>query len=280
MTNSLLKVVCGFALLGAFIALVAFRYAETVTENTPAISAEFEEPAISQRAATLDTKPSESANVNSVANYDQEARLAYEDYMANEYPLLSWQYEQLRLSRGKFLQDELDEYASYSEQAISNLIASGDLKAMQIGVDRLLEKGMLEEALSLSYYSVVHGSTYNLVFLGLHHLRGGLESPEVARTEDFYVGLAYHEVAAMRGDIGVLRSAFLEIEENGVLLSQNEAQRIGEIAEMLYRDLEEQREALGLPPFENETHPTVLTSMQLDFPLSKNPSGWGMQYYQ
>ena len=82
MTNSLLKVVCGFALLGAFIALLAFRYAETVTENTPAISAEFEEPAISQRAATLDTKPSESANVNSAANYDQEARLAYEDYMA------------------------------------------------------------------------------------------------------------------------------------------------------------------------------------------------------
>jgi|GEM_PF-2957445 len=114
-------------------------------------------------------------------------------------------------SRGYFLPEDTLPYESLPDEALENLIASGEILAMHVLADRLQKRfndmpnpkdpALIERYEELLYTAAVHGSTAAIVRMGKAQTGvGSILKGESHRRSKEIMALAYFEVALMRGD--------------------------------------------------------------------------------
>ncbi|MFI2810961.1 hypothetical protein [Microbulbifer sp. YPW16] len=182
--------------------------------------------------------------------------------------------------RGYFSEEELGLYLSYDRDTLWKLANQGDLIAMDLWADTLDREGYEEEAIQARLISAAYGPTEPLTemvsIFRTNLWSGDLE--EVDRLVNLKSMLVYAEVAAMRGDPEGILVSLHELHRSGVSLSESEKMNISSSAKEIYDSLTKQREAIGLPPFDNHTHPFVeLQFSFMAYPIP-NPNQWASDY--
>ena len=196
----------------------------------------------------------------------------------------SYEYHEALLERrrslGFFSVDDLGAYATYSDDALQNLADVGDLMAMQMLAAKLMstdpEKGIQTYELAAAY-----GSTSALMFLGTFHF-GSANSMDFPNRDRFRIsmyGLAFYEVAAMRGDIAGFLIGLKSAERAEFEFTPSRIEMILERALEIYQRLENTRAEVGLPPFDNNVPPILAENHEFWIDGIPNPTGWGLQYY-
>ena len=151
------------------------------------------------------------------------------------------------------------DYRTYSKEVLEKLGKEGDLRALHTLARLPISP---EERQSALTKAAVHGSTFALFQLSdnVSAELGRENNPSEQRKRQVLVdSLAYVEVAGMRGDGKLFIDGKAQEIQSFLQLTPTEAdvkileQRINEI----YSDLANQRKQLGLPEFDNSTHPLV-----------------------
>lgn len=181
---------------------------------------------------------------------------------------------------GVFSEDDLIEYVSYPNEALTPLAARGDLKAIETLAKRASRAGDVEAQNTLYFWSTVHGGTMSLTYRAVDLFHEGITDGHVVNREPVKEAFASLELAAKRGYLNSLRTGFYYMERYNIELDESELQEITARADELYGRFSEIREDLGLEPFDNSISVPMLIGMQEDYPLANNPTGWGLQYYQ
>lgn len=184
---------------------------------------------------------------------DKGEALDYADQMAT-YAWIS--------SKGYFLPDDTLPYESLPDEALENLITSGDILAIHVLSDRLLERfinmpepknyALHERHQELLYTAAVYGSTAAIVRMGKAQARVSLRKDKSYRRDQEIKALAYYEVALMRGD----RQAEVEIHQLKRKLltpfSENDLAKAKRTSIELYDELASARGQIpGLDEFDN-----------------------------
>lgn len=165
-------------------------------------------------------------------------------------------YLQRLSNSGYFGSEELQLYAAYEISDLEELSHSGDLLASYALYDRHLKNGDLELALDAAYAGVVHGSTRNIGLIASSYVSRAItlrdsDSMESTADRELLTAIAWYEVARMRGDKDLSRLGRDVAAREGINLDSNALKAIRIAAQELYDDLEKEREALGLNPFDN-----------------------------
>lgn len=192
-----------------------------------------------------------------------------------------WERTERRKARGLFFPEELDEYASYPDQALVNLLRAGDLKAMHVLANRLLDIGELELALDVYRRAAVYGSTNALKMLGIH-FNSQAENDRLAldESENLIVGLGYLEAAAALGDLSALRTGLMYLDQEQLSLSESQKDQIAAVSGHIIEQIQTERDQLGLPQLDRSIDTATRISLQQRYSAENNPSGWGLKYYQ
>ncbi len=213
---------------------------------------------------------------NSASSIDQAARVLG----SQEVKYLEDDKKRWELSRGYFDESDYELYASYDGAAIKKLASSGDLLALAIWAKSLKKQDHDKEAFQTKMISAMYGSSEALVSISTVHETKSWDK-DISEQEKLHhvkAMLVYAEIAAMRGDRNGVVSGLLELNRQGVELSKDDIIEISTAAKEIYSGLEEQRELLGLGPFDNEEDPFV--QAQMDFMASPipNSNGWATEY--
>ena len=191
---------------------------------------------------------------------------------------LEYDVERWRRARGYFDQADLNGYATYGLETLAELSKSGDLIAMHLFAEALDAAGEHESASVVRHAAAVQGSTAALTALAADYRTELWELGEeqvVERKEALGKMLVYAEVAALRGDYTGVVEGILEIDDSGVQLSPSEVAEISRTARMIYEDLAQKRESLGLPDFDNGTPMLELATNSFMLSQFRTRSGWG-----
>ena len=162
-------------------------------------------------------------------------------------------------------------YKSYDEQTLISLVQQGDMLAMVALADLLLSKGEFLPVHDLYWSAASRGSTvaltkiagqysagYNLLTehgYDENYIRQEYDIPTNYDAKDYLLtaSFAYDAVTIMRGDVWLGKVGFERLQNKiGRSLSQQEWQSIEASAKQIYNDLEQQRNQLGLSPFDNQ----------------------------
>lgn len=212
-------------------------------------------------------------------NTDQEYLLSFEQIDSSYLEHIE-AIDSFAAQHGVFTEEELAEYASYPDELLEQMSIGGDLLAMELLADNAIAMGQTDVVKDIYTVSAVHGGTMGLTYLALHRFYEGVNGDSITDMDSVLDAFAYLELAAIRGNLNTIRTGIYLIDEHSLRLSSEEVSEISSRAEIMYGELSDIRKELGLQPFDNAISITMLIGLQEDFPLEKNPSGWGMQYYQ
>ena len=215
----------------------------------PAEVAVFVESAAEISRSKNDTELAVADSTAPVANIDlNEIQIAANAKVAK--------YSGWRQSRGQFVTNELGDYLSYNDDALTSLGKQGDLKALGVLTERLLRRGDNEECAYFANMAVIFGSTDALYILS--ELVGPIfASKENARTA-VLESLAVTRVMEMRGD-----SELAERTRKGLAignrvdlnLTAEEKSLVEQRAVQIYANYQAIRNAKGLGDFDNSPSP-------------------------
>ncbi|WP_237060333.1 hypothetical protein [Microbulbifer sediminum] len=199
---------------------------------------------------------------------------------AQELSVLEADSQQWRRKRGYFSEEELGPYMSYDRKTLWKLANQGDLIALDLWAETLDREGYEEEAIETRLLSAAYGATEPLTEM-VSIFRTNLWSNDLNeddRVVNLKSMLVYSEVAAMRGDPEGILVSLHELHRSGISLSESEKRNISSSAKEIYDSLTKQREAIGLPSFDNYTDPFV--ELQFSFMVHPipNPSQWASSY--
>lgn len=175
---------------------------------------------------------------------------------AQKEQLLRWKAE-----RGwhDLLSEDLNgapDYRTYSRDMLEQLGEQGDLRALhalsRLPISPVERQNVLTKA-------AVHGSTFALFQLsnGVNAAPNYEPNPtEERKRQATLEALAYVEVARMRGEGGLVDAKVKEIEQTFQSpLTESEVKLLENRIEEIYNNLANERRQLGLPEFDNSTHP-------------------------
>lgn len=164
-----------------------------------------------------------------------------------------------QLDRGYTLFLPNDEYKTYNKDTLQKLASSGDIRALQQLAER---SGFSDEAKSLYKRAATLGSTYALTSLSRLSASSSRVSDDPLVKKGYVIeSMAYAKVASMRGDNNHYFSDMkspISTNPSGVQLSESDYTQVKTLAEKIYKDLEQERESLGLGSFDNAVPPEVV----------------------
>lgn len=191
-------------------------------------------------------------------------------------PLTARDWHEIHLwreSRGYISDQDRAIYQTYDQTTLTQLARDGDVIALQELAEQARAQGEARASAGLYQEAAVHGSTYALAQTGniiANDIRA--EADESQRREIALYGLAWHRVAVLRGDREVEASHVSRyMRENDLTLEPEEEAQVEQRAQMLYDDLNDRRQSIGLGAFDDSVPPAVSRLHQLIFPESVPP---------
>lgn len=172
--------------------------------------------------------------------------------------------------RGHFSSGEFNSYADYDTSSLIDIGRQGDLRALYTLVNR--EDVNEPDKIWASKTAAIFGDTsatagYNsmlkLAAAKFSLLNGNDDQTEAAKLT-IIESLAWAEFAAIRGDFSLFDNSLFVLEDiDGFELSALEEELISKKARELYTNLSNEREALGLDPFDNTVPKSALRNQEL-----------------
>jgi hypothetical protein len=185
--------------------------------------------------------------------------------------------EEWRAGHGYFSPAEHALYASYTDQAIRELAATGDLLAAEVLFNRYVAAGNWQAARLAAMVGAVHGSTAALGLIAEFHeqlaLQLGDRYPNKAK-KVWLSALSALEVGLMRGDPNAYARGIAIIRSEELTLSADDLQAISRAGTSLYQRLSRERNILGLPPFDDPPVERFSARVALDESVN-----WGKAFF-
>ncbi len=180
----------------------------------------------------------------------------------------SKEYQELEawlLDRGYDSYSNRGDYESYSDETLSKLAKTGDLKAIGLLIPKYMEKGDKETATRLMNTAVVYGSIVHLDNLTIYSAPDYTnDKTEESRRPAALETLALTKVMALRGDKSlseVSANSFIKSYKRkyntDLTLSEEERKIVDQRAKDIYDDFQQVRRSLGLGDFDNSTPASV-----------------------
>lgn len=168
--------------------------------------------------------------------------------------ILQWQE-----SRGLYTNESLTDYLSYDWDTLNKLSSDGDIKAMMALANLSLTEPYFYQR-GIEYYdeiikkAAIYGSSEAL---SMTAIRSHTQFSDTGDRKHLIESLAWNNTAVMRGDNHPLGAALQELVDKNITLSGSEVADIRSRSQEIYNDLLQQREALGLGPFDNSASPLI-----------------------
>lgn len=187
--------------------------------------------------------------------------------------------------RGHFTSDASNNYVDYDNSSLAKIGRQGDLRALYTLVNR---EGVDEkDKLWASKTAAVFGDTSGTAgYIGMSKLAaakfdfvdGEGDQKEAARL-NILEALAWAEFAAIRGDFSLFDTTLFVLEDiDSFQLVESEKQLISKKAQDIYVSLANERERLGLDPFDDTVPKSILRNQDLLISAAykaENFGGWG-----
>lgn len=164
--------------------------------------------------------------------------------------------EHLR-ARGRMIsEDTLQVYATYTTEVLEELADEGDFAAIE-ALERRYSMSHSTDYAALNQLrekAAIFGVTFASMSIGHFHLDEAkyiAESEEASR-ESIVKGLAWLEFTRMRGDLMVEQEIDNALKDPALKVSDADVQYAKTEAKRIYQRLSDQREARGLPEFDDE----------------------------
>jgi hypothetical protein len=159
--------------------------------------------------------------------------------------------------------DQPTEYSSYNTESLKKMAVEGDVQAAHELANRLFSKEEYEQHLKLA---AIDGSTHVFTMLAINERNKIEKAITMGRSKEeikeMYIKiLAYYEVADIRGDIlpgyHGRKEILQHIIHNGIVLSEDDQNKIKTISYEMYNDLQQERYRNGLGDFDNSVDEEV-----------------------
>jgi hypothetical protein len=168
---------------------------------------------------------------------------------------------------GYYSQEDYDIYASYDENTLQSLSATGDVKAMYVLANLYIKQGgKREDVVGLFKKMAVYGATASLPQLAsyaeIDMLKSQSDKTPETRIQGVVNILAYYKLAELRGDprassVNAYKAIYKSRYGEELLLTKEQLDLVDEKARSIYSELQQERYNIGLGEFDNSTHQWV-----------------------